>query len=132
VVAAATTITVTGEGGKHRHPRAMGVVSTQSASGAGSSGAISGKVELTLYRRAGGAWQPVSQLETARLTARGSFEKPLRAFWRGTGTSQLDARSSAARQRPVQPGTYRLYARYPGSRTMKPSACRSARFTLDA
>ena len=130
VVAAATTITVTGEGGKHQHPRAIGVVSTQSASGAGNSGAISGKVELKLYQRAGGSWQPVSQLETARLTARGRFEKPLRAFWAGTGTNRLDARSPAARQRPVQPGTYRLYARYPGSRSTEPSASRSPRFKV--
>src|SRR3954447_4907509 len=111
---AATTITVTGEGGKHQHPRAMGAVSTQSASGAGNSGAISGKVELTLYQRSGGSWQPVSQLETARLTAGGRFEKRLHASRHGR----------------VHPGIYRVRARYPGSSSTKPSASRSPRFKV--
>ena len=35
---------------------------------------------MTLYQRTSGGWQAVSPLRTARLTASGRFEKPLRAF----------------------------------------------------
>jgi hypothetical protein len=94
----------------------MGTVVTKPGSVVAGSRDVRGRVELTLYRRSGHRWQRVSPVRRAKLNGGGRFEKPLRSF-------------QSLRPR-LRSGTYRLFARYLGSRSATPSACRSARFRL--
>jgi hypothetical protein len=97
-----------------KHARAKGAVSIRSPLTFKGIARLGGRVELRLYRRSHGHWHPASGLRGARLTRRGRFSKRLHAF----------------RHHRLHAGTYRVKARYPGSRSATPSVSRSPKFTV--
>ena len=107
-----TTTTVKGKG----KGRVRGRVSTSGSTSRATRPTLAGRVELRLYRKAGGGWRTASKAKGTRVTQRGRFRKSMRIF----------------HPRKLRPGTYRVHARYLGSSNAKPSASRSNRFRLRA
>jgi parallel beta-helix repeat protein len=115
VVVAAVKIKVSAKGRGKGDRAAKGVVSLKSPRTSRNT-RPRGAVEMKLYRRSDGGWRAVSKARRARLTPRGRFHKRLRAF----------------RHHRVRPGTYRVRASYPGSRTARPSTSLSRKFSVRA
>jgi len=105
---------VKGRGGDRHRPRVEGAVLLRSSGSLTRSSHLLGKVEVKVYRRSAGHWRAISGARKARLTPRGRFKKLLRVF----------------RGAPLHRGTYRVEARYPGSRIAKPSVSRSLKFVI--
>jgi hypothetical protein len=78
------------------------------------SSALTGSVELRLYKRTRRGWRPRSKERPARLKPGGRFRKRLRAFRKGK----------------LAPGKYRIRARYPGSHAASASEAKSRKFKL--
>jgi hypothetical protein len=78
------------------------------------SSALTGSVELRLYKRTRHGWRPRSKERPARLKPGGRFRKRLRAFRKGK----------------LAPGKYRIRARYPGSHAARASEAKSRKFKL--
>jgi Hypothetical glycosyl hydrolase family 15 len=114
-----TTTKVTHTPGGHgKGGKVKGSVKTSGAgvkpAGASTAGPVGGRVRLRLYRKCGRRWCSVARARPARLNRAGQFRQRLSAFRRGR----------------LRPGTYRIRARYLGSRNAAPSTSRFRKFRL--
>lgn len=105
-----TTVVVKGKG------KGKGNVSGRVAlrrSAAASKPTFTSKVKLKLFRKLRGHWRSASGSRRTALSSHGRFRARLGAL-----------------NRRLQPGAYRVRAKYPGSRGLKPSSSLSRRFEV--